>query len=67
MDAPLFQQSVNKEGFIIRPFSDFLTYLRSHAIPKGGVMLFKDSIPNKGWEEVTDITPPAGYVYGVKI
>lgn len=65
MEAPLFQQSINKDGLIIRPFSDFLVYLRSHIVPKGAVVLFKDEVP-KGWEEVSELTPPTGYKYGVK-
>ena len=67
MEAPLLQQCINKEGFIIRPFSDFILYLRNYTVPKGAVMLFKGNIPAKGWEEVTDITPPTGYKYGVKL
>lgn len=65
MEAPIFQKSVDEAGFIIRPFSDFLVYLRSHITPKGAVVLFKE-IP-KGWEEVTDITAPTGYKYGKKL
>lgn len=66
MEAPIFQQSIDSKGFIIRPFSDFLVYLRNYAVPKGTIVLFKD-LPKQGWEEVIDITPPTGYKYGKKL
>lgn len=65
MEVPLFEKSIDANGNIIRPFSDFLIYLRGHAIPKGAILLFKGDVP-KGYTEVTELTAPTGFKYGSK-
>ena len=67
MNTPITQQCVDNKGFLIRPFTDFLEYLKNYSLPKGAIVLFKGSVPLKGWEEVTTLTAPTGYKYGIKI
>ncbi len=52
---------------VIRPFSDFLNYVSKYLMPKGAIVMFYDTIPTSGWEEVSGLTPPSGYKYGKKL
>lgn len=66
MNPPINAPIVDKLGNPIRPFTDFLQYIKSYLLPKGAIILFYDKIP-QGFEEVTALTPPVGYKYGRKI
>lgn len=67
MNVPLQQQAVDTKGIPIRPFSDFMTFLRNYIVPKGAIVLFFGTIPDRGWVIEEDLTAPTGYVYGRKL